>query len=200
MKNSIKTLFFCLVLASLFSSKASAVSILNFNGSVLLDTTDLSASTTLVQFFSANETPNTLTVGMNSTGSFAPLAVGTEFTANGPLVHTGQVSIPEPLFELNGYLFILNNVEIQEHDSDFLVLRGLGSIVGPDDFVAGALFRFTTQGPIAESTGRATVSGSIEVDVDDIPNIPEPASTSMLIAFGALAAGGFRRRPLVKKL
>ncbi|RYD29489.1 MAG: hypothetical protein EOP86_21640, partial [Verrucomicrobiaceae bacterium] len=112
MKTSLKNLLLCAVAAGGLSAagSASAVSILNFSGNAVINDTSLYPATSLDRFFSSANNPDFLTVGINSTGIFSSLAVGTEFTANSPLTYQGGVFIPIPLFSLSGYSYVMTSV------------------------------------------------------------------------------------------
>jgi hypothetical protein len=202
MKISLKNLLLCAVAAVGLSAagSASAVSILNFNGNAVINNPSLNPATSLERFFSADNDPDFLTVGINSTGIFSSLAVGTEFNANSPLTYQGGVFIPVPLFSLSGFSYVMTSVSVLLDASDFLILTGSGSIVGPGGFNVPADFSLTTQGPAtpgsASGTGNVTISGTLTTPADDI-NVPEGGSTVLLMGMGLIGAETLRRR-LVK--
>ena len=155
MKISLKNLLLCAVAAVGLSAagSASAVSILNFSGNAVINNPSLNPATSLERFFSADNNPDFLTVGINSTGIFSSLDAGSEFTANSPLTYEGGVFIPNPLFSLSGFSYVMTSVSVVIDEDDFLILTGTGSITGPGSFNIPADFRLTSQGPATPGSG-----------------------------------------------
>ncbi|RYD25068.1 MAG: hypothetical protein EOP86_27805 [Verrucomicrobiaceae bacterium] len=200
MKISLKNLLLCAVAAVGLSAagSASAVSILNFSGNAVINNTSLNPATSLEMFFSADNNPDFLTVGINSTNLFSSLAVGTEFTANSPLTYQGGVFIPTPLFSLSGFSYVMTSVSVLLDSGNFLILTGMGSIIGPGGFNAPAELSITTQGPATPGsvpgTGNVTISGTLVTPAD---NVPEGGSTVLFMGMGLIGVETLRRR-LVK--
>lgn len=205
MKTPVKKSLLCLVAAVSLSAagSASAVSILNFSGNAVINNPSLGPATSLDEFLSSdpNPIPDTLTVGINSTGIFSSLQEGTEFNANSPLTYQGGVFIPTPLFSLSGFSYVMNNVNVLVDADEFLILTGSGSILGPNNFNAPATFRLTSQGPATPGpttgTGNVTLSGTLETPFDRIPtDVPEGGSAVLFLGMGLIGVEMFRRRLL----
>lgn len=178
----------------LFAGNASAASILQFTGNAQFDAGSLVAATEFSNFTSGAGNYNKLTVGVNSTGIFSALSASTEFNVGSPLIFREPTFIPTPLFSLGDYRFELASIDrlVLDEEGAYLILKGTGTIYGPQGFSTSASLRISTQGSFTPGNW-ASLSGSLVADADSI-TVPEGGSAIILFGLGLAGVETLRRR------
>lgn len=194
MKITVKNLILCAVAALGFSvaGHASAISILQFGGSTLLQPGTPGSAESLTNFQGTDGSAGVLSVVNGSTGIFAGIAVGTNFTANSPLVFDPNVVSVDPLFSFSDYEFFLDDSSVMvfqggSGQSQFLNIFGRGTIFGPGGFEEMMSIAFSASG--ATDGGRISLQGNLAT-----MNVPEGGASVLLLGMGLVGVETLRRR------